>query len=200
MEKIVPIDKNNKSLLRKEMLLKRRGFKGQPKIQADNEIASILSELTEYKNCNHLFLYASAEEEVDTFLLFEKAKRQNKKVYFPKVTGDDSMEFIEVNNRGQLFCGYKGILEPIGDEYTKQMPEIIIVPGVAFDKEFNRMGYGKGFYDRYLADKGKNALKIGICYDIQLLKKIPNEENDIQMDIIVTEKEIWKKKKDSLNI
>ena len=67
--------------------------------------------------------------------------------------------------------------------------DIVIVPGVAFDKKYNRMGYGKGYYDRFLKDM--TALKIGVCHSFQLVDEIPSEPHDIKMDMIVTEREIW---------
>ena len=77
-------------------------------------------------------------------------------------------------------------MEPIGEEYTGNI-DLIIVPGVIFDREKNRLGYGKGYYDRYLSNK--DIYKIGICFSDQVIDLLPSESHDIKMNIIITEKE-----------
>ena len=100
------------------------------------------------------------------------------------------MDFFKWHKNDPLLINKYGIPEPISE--NKIYPDIIFVPLVAFDKEFNRLGYGGGFYDRYIQkiSKIKKMLKIGIAFSFQKLKKIPVNKHDKKLDIILTEKEI----------
>lgn len=179
------------------MLAVRRGFTGEEKTRANNLILEKLKSLEEFKGAKNVFLYAASLEEVETCGIFEYAIKNGKSVFYPKVTGETTMEYVAVSALEALKPGYKGIFEPTENTYTTICPDLVIVPGVAFDKNFNRMGYGKGFYDRYLVEKCERVFKVGLCYDLQLLDTIPNDANDIKMDMLITEKEIWKRKKDN---
>ena len=81
-------------------------------------------------------------------------------------------------------------MEPVGNAYSGDI-DLIIVPGVSFDEELNRLGFGKGYYDKYLASK--NIFKIGICFDNQVIKLLPVNDYDIKMDLVVTDKRLIKK-------
>ncbi len=97
------------------------------------------------------------------------------------------MEFFLVKPSQKFVKGAFGILEPSGvSEMAKGTDGLAIVPGVAFDREKNRIGYGKGFYDRYLR-KHPHLVKMGIAFDVQLVDKIPKEETDCGLDFVVTE-------------
>ena len=87
---------------------------------------------------------------------------------------------------GGLRAGRFGVSEPAGEE-TADKPDVCILPLLAADGQFRRLGYGGGYYDRYLSRKGKNMLKIGICYDFQLVGEVPSEEHDVLLDALVTD-------------
>lgn len=147
-----------------------------------------------YYGAEYLLLFANYGSEIDTSMIFEDALSKGKKVYFPKVTGTD-MIFYRVNSVQDLIEGYKGIREPRGNtavypgenlELEPQKAELwicdktlMIMPGVAFDRKRQRIGYGGGFYDRYLADK-QWMHTIAIGYKCQMLEEIPAEERDIR--------------------
>lgn len=124
--------------------------------------------------------------EIDTSPILQEALRQGKKVYVPKVVGDE-MLFFRIDDMEQLEIGYKGIPEPKGDsecfsynaiEADKQL---LIMPGVAFDMQRNRIGYGKGFYDKFLSNKPELQLRsIAIGYACQMVEAIPADEQDIK--------------------
>ncbi len=99
----------------------------------------------------------------------------------------------EIRSLDELVPGTWGILEP-PENSRKVVPaeeiDLAVVPGLAFDRQFNRLGYGAGYYDRFLPKLKKNAVKAGICYSIQLIDQIPVEAFDIAMDIIVTDTEV----------
>ena len=100
------------------------------------------------------------------------------------------MNFYKIDSYDDIQPGYFNIPEPKSN-IKLRTPDIIIVPGVAFSYEFERLGYGGGFYDTYLCDK--DILKIAICFEFQMMDKLPVEEHDIKMDMIVTENNIYKK-------
>ncbi len=141
--------------------------------------------LNEIKLNQTFMVYNSFGREVQTDRLISALKSQNKTVACPITVGNDMVAGVPTS------CEYKksslGVLEPL--EYTiLENPSVVIVPLVACDKNLNRIGMGKGYYDRYLRDK--TAIKIGICYDFQVVDKIIPNKTDVPLDIIVTENQI----------
>jgi len=145
-----------------------------------------------YKDADTIFAYSAIKNEVLCEYLIEKAIADGKKVALPRVINSDDdieMQFFYVDGDTELENGFMGIYEPDEDYSNLAVPSgktLIILPGIAFDKNFSRIGYGKGFYDRYLSLYGENAQSIAICYDFQLFEKIPSDEHDIPADAIVT--------------
>ena len=133
---------------------------------------------------NHIALFASLDYEIDTTSLLEELLKTDKHIYLPKVVGKD-IRFYEVKSLDELVVSKDKyhIREPrVSDEINKDIFEVIICPGIAFTHEGNRLGHGKGFYDRYLADY--HGYKIGICYKEQLVENIPMDEYDIKMNAV----------------
>lgn len=134
--------------------------------------------------------FASYGSEIDTGEILGEALRLGKKVYLPRVISGGArpeMEFLRIHSLEELVPGYKGIPEPPEDgapyeysgEDTGQV--LMLMPGVAFDGMRGRIGYGRGFYDRYLADKPDLQLKtIGVGFRCQMVEEIPGEEYDIR--------------------
>lgn len=141
-----------------------------------------------YYGAEYLLLFASYESEMDTGLILEDALEKGKKVYFPKVVGKELI-FYRVCCAKELEEGYKGIREPKGDSEVYGdvfFPEttLMIMPGVAFDQKRRRIGYGGGFYDRYLSDKPwMHTIAIG--YQCQMLEEIPAGETDVRPGQII---------------
>lgn len=130
-------------------------------------------------------LYSPVRNEVFTEEIFTVARHSGKIVAYPRVRGT-LLEFVEVAEQQDLVSGAYGILEPGG---TRVVPsaalELIVVPGVAFDLTGHRLGYGKGYYDRYLhTRRGQLA---GLCFDFQLVETLPAEAHDVRMNLVVTE-------------
>ncbi len=152
----------------------------------DKRIASELvflnfTKLKELNYAQNILLYYSLPDELQTSVFFEGITDKN--IFLPKVNGNDLIILPYIKE--ELKQGAFSILEPQGTKTANPDDmDIIIVPGVAFDKQFNRLGRGKGFYDKLLSHN--NSLKIGIGYDFQLLESIPSELHDIKMDIILT--------------
>lgn len=130
--------------------------------------------------------FVSYGTEIDTSDLLKEALRQGKKVYVPRVEGD-VMNFYRISSMEELTIGYKGIPEPDGTSecfsYKQELADkqLLLMPGVAFDMQRNRIGYGKGFYDKFLSDKPQLQLRsIAIGYGCQMVEQIPAEECDIK--------------------
>lgn len=129
-------------------------------------------------------LYHSLKDEVDTHAFIRKWSRE-KRILLPVVTGDD-LELRLYTGPEDLTVGAYGIEEPTGALFTDYSAiDLIVVPGVAFDRDGNRLGRGKGYYDRLLP-RIPSAYKIGICFPFQVVDEVPAEPFDIRMDEIIT--------------
>lgn len=131
-------------------------------------------------------LYASREGEVSTQLLLDEAWREGKTVLLPKITNmqNGEMQFGLCRNREELVPGYQGILEPaLADAGIA--PDTIVAPGTAFDLAGNRLGYGKGFYDRYLGSH-TGSRTVGLCYSFQVVGRVPTNSYDRPVEAICT--------------
>ena len=141
--------------------------------------------LPEFKNSSSVCVFISAFNEPDTKYLIKACKEQNKTVYAP-VTDVSSGTLSLYRLTDELHSGAYGIMEPsISQKADPNDIDIFIVPGLAFDKKGERIGFGGGYYDKIL--KNSRSFKIGICYSFQYLDVIPHEKYDITMDIVVTE-------------
>lgn len=135
-----------------------------------------------WAKANTVFLYHALTDEVDTTILIDAAMHEGKTVLLPVIDGDDLRLKIHT---GATQTGSYSIQEPIGEEFTCYKEIVLaIVPGMAFDKKGNRLGRGRGFYDRTLP-KLAEAYKIGLCFPFQLLESIPCETYDIKMDAVL---------------
>lgn len=149
--------------------------------QADSVFAQI-EQLQQFKAATDIAVYWSLDDEIDTHRFIEKWFNR-KRLWLPVVVGDDLI-FRQYTGIGNMRKGAFGILEPTGRQLDNVAQiGLIIVPGVAFDLQNNRMGRGRGFYDRLLANS--RACKIGTAYSCQIFSQIPTEETDIPMDLVV---------------
>lgn len=140
-----------------------------------------------YKTSENVFLYMSYNREVDTYMLLSKCLTDNKKVYAPKVLSKTDMEFYCIQDEHDLVSGYMGIMEPSDScEKANTRDGLFIMPGLAFDYDFHRIGYGGGFYDRYLSTDN-TFIKAALAFDFQLLEAIPYEKHDLKPDYIITQ-------------
>lgn len=181
--------KEQKSILRKEKLRERGCVFPEYAFDAAANIAGVFTSSERYKDCKNVLIYANYSSELRTDILHLKMQEDNKNIFYPRVEGDD-LYFCKVDDLSELTGGYKGIPEPYGIKADLNDPfaSIIIVPGIVFGKNGYRIGYGRGFYDRYLVNH-RELYKIGICYDVQLVDRCPHEKHDIKMNEIITEKQ-----------
>lgn len=143
-----------------------------------------------FYRAEYFLCFVSFGSEISTWEILREALRLGKKVYVPKVPGEGEaprMRFYRIMSLEELQEGYRGIMEPAGETaeygYTHETAEhtLMLMPGVAFDGCRNRIGYGKGFYDRFLADKPDLQLRtIAVGYKCQLVEELPASDMDIK--------------------
>ncbi len=183
-----------KNAIRKEVLVKRDALKKAEIREKSERIAENVSTHARFLGAKTVAVYLPIGNEVDTRPIIERATTLGKTVLIPCT--DHKITFCEYHSHAELEKGKFGILEPKNKTPHPLEPDLIIVPGVCFGLCMHRIGYGKGHYDKYLKDSNPNAYRIGICFDIQLLEKLPTHEHDVPMDEIVTEKRVIAKKRE----
>lgn len=144
-----------------------------------------------FLGANTLCIYVDYRREVGTSEMIEKAWSLGKKVAIPKIE-NDRMNFYYIANWNQVKEGYCGILEPTTDVMLDFEIPLVIIPGAVFDTSRNRIGYGKGFYDRFLANY-PNAKTMALSFELQLVKQIPFQEHDVRPQVLITEEKIYDK-------
>lgn len=190
----MPIDdiREYKSSLRKKIREKRMSIHPETKKQLDMKVLQNLVRLRQYQSNNTILTYVSTKIEVDTFGLIKQALNDKKRVAVPLcVDNSREMEFYYITSFDQLEPGTFGVLEPIKEkcelltDYTKGL---CVIPGLAFDFDGYRLGYGKGYYDRFLGRfKGDT---VGICYSSCVKWKLLHGYYDRNAMFLVTEKYI----------
>lgn len=148
--------------------------------------------LKEYHESSQIILYAAFNQEVNTIPLIHQALLDGKKVALPRVM-DAHIDFYYIKSLSDLTESDFGIPEPEPVnrlELESSSSNLILVPGLAFDKQGNRIGYGKSYYDRYFAAHKESFLKVCFAYEFQIYNQIPFEIHDVKMDILITENTI----------
>ena len=180
---MVAVDEVSKEFLRNQALKKRLNIidkKSREQIITDKILNN--DQVITSKN---ILVYISLTNEVSTDYLVEKLFELGKNIYVPKVI-DKNIKFCKLNKDDILQKGKFGILEPISnDELENFENSVVIVPGLMFDKLGNRLGYGGGYYDRFL--ENKKIYKIGICFKEFLEDYLESKSHDIKMDLLITD-------------
>lgn len=178
-----------KQEIRSSMKELKSGLRKTEIEEFSNRIIDRVIRSAEYRECGRIFSYVSFNQEVMTTGLIQTALKAGKWVAVPKIE-DGIMKFYYINSLSALRPGVLGISEPYGGEEAVPPltePTLIIVPGLAFDRNKNRLGYGKGYYDSFFIKySGYPLRKIGLAYDFQVLKELPAEIHDIKVDRIIT--------------
>ena len=182
--------KLEKDSIRNSVAKKRFALSDAEVKQKSLLISDNLHSIESFKLSKSIALYSPILSEVRTESIFINAIQAEKEVYFPRVNGS-SLDFHRVHNLNQLKTGKFGVLEPDASSFKAHINEIdiFIIPGLAFDIFGNRLGYGKGYYDRALIDITEDK-KIGLCYSFQIFDSVPADENDQKVGTIITEKDI----------
>lgn len=146
--------------------------------------------LEEIRQAGTIFCFLSMQDEVDTHTLIEDLRRQGKTIVLPKILPGKKMEVVSMGPRQDLVPGEMGILVPRSSQPFTSSIDICLTPGLGFSAQGNRLGFGRGYYDKWLSTH-EVVCKIGLAYDCQVLDEIPVDEFDVPMDMIVTEKQIY---------
>ena len=165
------------------MLERRNRLNPQEISKRSKSIQEFVINSNEFQPAKVVGTYFAFGSEVTTELIIERAKILGKKIALPRVE-EDRITFYELSSTKSLIRGRFGIMEPL--PYGKMSEiDILVVPGIAFDKKGNRLGYGKGFYDRLLLTK--RTFSIGLAYSFQLLENLPHDLYDKRLDAIASE-------------
>lgn len=175
----------NKADIRKTMLNKRDALSVEVKRQKDIIICERLEKLIEDNDYNVIHSYIPMGSEIDLTELLKRLIAKNKTIVCPKSLPKKEMKNLILQSLNELENGRFGTKHPAGGLEYKGDIDVFIVPGLAFDKRGFRIGYGSGYYDKFFSSN-KKGYKVGISYNFQVIKAVPNEIHDISMDLIVS--------------
>ncbi len=182
-----------KATIRKEILKKRASQDPKTRATLSVSIVGTLLSLTEFKKANTILIYLSKDGEVETDHLLVRAFELGKRVCVPVV--DRKKEELHVSElpgpEVEFRLGPFGIREPAKEHLNFISPDqvdLVVTPGLAFDRQGGRIGYGKGYYDRLLSRLGVQVPRIALAFDFQVLDAVPQDESDIRVNAVITEK------------
>lgn len=175
-----------KDKLRAEMSKSRDLLATKKRDELNQKIFESLLSRPKFIESKIVAFYLTKGSEVETRQMILKSKEMGKEVLVPSTNNE--IQFHKFSSFDELETGKYGILEPKNKKEASDFPEVIIVPGLVFGLCMHRIGYGKGYYDRYLATSA--AYRIGVCYDFQVIEKLPSHADDQRMDEIITDKRV----------
>ena len=174
----------DKKALRSKIREQKRAMTPAQIEEASSKLGEMFLKTELYRNAKTIYGYLPYNQEVRTVPMLEQALADGKQVAVPKVY-DDEMRFIYLTDLNQVAKGYAGIPEPIADEPVAEDPTaLVLMPGLAFDREGHRIGYGGGFYDKFLAAE-PNHPTMALCYAFQMVDELPTEEFDVPVDLVL---------------
>ena len=174
----------DKKALRAQIRAQKRAMTEEEICRRSEALGQLFRQSALYINAKTIYGYLPYNQEVRTVPMLEQAIRDGKRVAVPKVYGEE-MRFIYITDFSQVSDGYCGIPEPLFDEpVAEDKDALVLMPGLAFDREGHRIGYGGGFYDRFLSAE-PNHPTVALCYDFQLVEELPTEEFDIPVDFVI---------------
>lgn len=186
----------DKKIIRREILVKRAKIRKDNHIMLTEVVMKNLKDTIYYKNAKTIMTFISFGSEIDTHEFIKSGIKEGKNIVVPVTFHENRvMKPSRVLDFGEFEPGYFNILTP-KEEFIRYIDpseiDLIIVPGAVFDRDGYRVGYGGGYYDRFLSKIDKSVPKIAIGFDLQIVEQVPREEFDIPVDFIITEKEVIK--------
>ena len=173
-----------KSELRTYIRQQKRSFSRQQLEEWSLDIIARLKQEPRFQEAQTVLLYYAQPDEVDTRSLLTALK--DKTILLPKVIDDENMELRHYRGTDDLQAGAFGIMEPCGERFTDYPKiDVAVIPGMAFDQQGNRLGRGRGYYDRFLS-RVPYIYKIGLCFPFQLTGEVPADDNDVRMDVVIS--------------
>ena len=174
----------DKKELRRTIRERKRAMTEEEIVSRSEKLGVLFSQSEAYKAAKTIYGYLPYNQEVRTIPMLEQALKDGKRVAVPKVYGDE-MKFLYLDDLSQVEKGYAGIPEPIADEpVADDETALVLMPGLAFDPAGHRIGYGGGFYDKFLAAE-PNHPTLALCYEFQMLPELHTEEHDIPVDTVL---------------
>jgi len=187
-------NKTIKENIRKIIRSKRKKLPNGYREKSSKTIEKKFLDTSYYLNSKNILIYHPIKGEVDTEIIIREALKDKKNIILPRVHNNRLKLFFVENPPGQLEKGAYSIMEPVPRLCRPagiHDIDLIVIPGVSFDKNLNRLGYGGGYYDKILENVPEKTKKIALCFNIQLVNKIPVMEHDIKVDVLITETEIY---------
>lgn len=175
-----------KQEIRKKIIEKKKKMSMDEIQNKSDQIMKRLISIPEYKNAKCIYSYINFNQEVVTSEILIHALENKKHIAVPRIDQKE-MNFYYIDDFEELCPNFMGILEPVTNQIALENDALMLMPGLAFDLEKNRIGYGKGYYDKYI-NTHKTGIKIGLAYDFQVLEKIKSDQFDKRPDILLTEK------------
>ena len=174
----------DKGKLRAMIRSQKRAMTNEMIAEKSRVLGALFADTEAYQNARSIYGYLPYNQEVRTVPMLEQALRDGKRVAVPKVFGDE-MKFLWLDDLNRVAKGYSGIPEPIDDGPVADDPTaLVLMPGLAFDPAGHRIGYGGGFYDKFLAAEPDHPT-VALCYDFQVLDHLDTEEFDIPVDQVL---------------
>ena len=174
----------DKAALRRAIREKKRAMTEEEIVSRSEKLGALLARSEAYQAAKTVYGYLPYNQEVRTVPMLEQALRDGKKVAVPKIYGD-TMKFLYLDDLSKVEKNEMGIPEPIADEpVAEDKTALVLMPGLAFTKQGDRMGYGGGFYDRFLAEEPDHPT-LALCYAFQIVDTLPTEEFDIPVDTVL---------------
>lgn len=185
----------NKPQIRKEIIAKRNELSKEQILDNSEKIFVRLYSSPLYKNADTIMNYVSIGNEVFTHDFIQRAISEGKKILVPKCEPNSRKIILShvIDFERDLEKGFKGLIEPKKETLrpvSSDESDLILVPGLAFTKAGHRLGYGGGYYDRFLAGISKNIPKVALAFELQIVDTLPVESYDIPMDFILTEERL----------
>lgn len=179
-----------KKAIRDKIKKKREDIPLEEQQTKSKKILGALTSHPLYKSAEEIYCYVSFGGEVDTRELVDRSLKMGKKVAVPKILVNNLMEFYYINSLKELEEGHYGILEPLPVKKAPGICALVVMPGVAFDKQGGRIGYGKGYYDAYLKHH-PSLRRIALAFEMQCMEHLPREAHDVAPEFLVTEKKVY---------
>ena len=174
----------DKKELRKKIREQKRAMSEEQIVSASARLGELFLNCSQYKEAKTIYGYLPYNQEVRTVPMLEQAMKDGKRVAVPKCYGDE-MRFIYMDDLSKVEKGYANIPEPIADEpVADDKTALVLMPGMAFTKDGKRMGYGGGFYDKFLAAEPEHPT-VALCYAFQMVEDLPTEEYDSPVDCVL---------------
>ena len=174
----------DKKELRRSIRERKRAMTEVEIVSRSEKLGVLFAQSEAYKAAKTIYGYLPYNQEVRTVPMLEQALKDGKRVAVPKVYGDE-MKFLYLDDLSQVEKGYAGIPEPIADgPVADDETALVLMPGLAFDPAGHRIGYGGGFYDKFLAAE-PNHPTLALCYEFQMLPELHTEEHDIPVDTVL---------------